>query len=283
MNEQIVTDDVSALLAQEAQAAREVVQETSRIKDDDRQAWTLTEAGTTFRVRALHWQDTTRHAAYQALRYQIFFQQLHWTVAVTADGREVDRYDQNAASPVRTHVVYVVREQQEVLLAGVRSCALRDWQDTMVMGELQAAGLFPDDVLSALRASWQPERLLEITRLCVQRHTPQNHLAHLAPRQLKIAQDLTYAGMYQAAEQTERSLVLAVVSAGYLRILQRMGFVVQVFYGHALDHQEGYALTIIDLAASISVMRAQNKVEQVNHLLLLCQNHQRIENMAETG
>lgn len=151
------------------------------------------------------------------------------------------------------------------------------------MREMQAAGLFPCGVLSALRANWQPERLLEITRLCVQRHTPHDHLARLTPQQLKVAQNLAYASMYQVAEQTGRSLALAVVSAGYLRLLQRMGFVVRICYGHALDRPTGYALTIIDLATSISVMRVQGKIEQVMTLLHLCQDHQWIKEMADTG
>lgn len=265
----------------DAQTTGEIMQEASQLTNNDKQAWTLAEAGATFRVRSLHWQDTARHAAYQDLRYQIFFQQLHWAVAVTSDGREVDRYDQSATVPVRTHTIYIVREQQEVLLAGVRTSAFRDWQDTMVMGEMQAAGLFPSSTLSAFRARWQPERLLEATRLCVQRHTPQDHLTHMTQHHLKVAQDLAYASLYQVAEQTGRSLLLAVVSAGYLRLLRRIGFVVQVCYAHSLDHPTGYALTVIDLATSILVMRAQGKVEQIARLLLLCQDRQWIEDMAE--
>ena len=230
--------------------------------------WTIAEQGARFRVRSLHRDDHEQHMSYQRLRAEIFGAQLRWQVVVTPDGREIDRYDQCDDPTIQAHTVSLVEGDEEHLVGGVRTFALCSWEASMVMQEFRVAGMFSDEVLGSLQEAYQAEKLLEVTRLCVQRRhcvTPTTALHR------QMAQDFTYATVYRVAEVTGRSLVLAVVSTGYRCLLQRMGFVIHVHATHEPGRKTGYTLTIIDLVASMHRMRATGKQEQAARLLSLCQ------------
>ncbi len=243
------------------------------------QAWTVAEQEQPFRVCLLA-RDDPRQMEYQRLRARIFGEQLHWNVVITDDGREVDRFDLHESQAMHAYTVYQLSEGEEDLLSGVRVCVLAAWEDSMVMQEFQAAGLFSPAVLAILRERSDGGTLLEITRLCVQRRRLHTHATRM---HLELAQHLAYAAVYHMAEQTGRSLVLAVVSAGYLRVLHHAGFVVQVCHAQQLSRKVGSALTIIDLPASIHAMRALGKHAQVARLLVLCQDARWVDNQRPSG
>lgn len=234
------------------------------------------------RVRRLDSQDTARQDAYQRLRATRFVSHLGWQIAVDAQGRERDQYDLRADPSIFVSGVYGVEgmgaasgagviQDAEVLLGGVRIFALRDWQDSMVTNEFASVGMLPDTALASLTRQYACQDLLEITRLCVQRGHWYPSAASASPRfPCAIARDLVYAAVYQVAEQTGRELALALVTTGYAQVMQRSHFVFREIMTHHPQVSSGYALTVIDLAATFQAIDAAGESARAERMTALC-------------
>jgi N-acyl-L-homoserine lactone synthetase len=222
------------------------------------------------RIRLISSHDTARHSEYQRLRTAIFVQQYGWELPVDDEGRERDQYDQQEDSSIRIYGVYGVHETIEYLLGGVRVFSLRTWENSMLFNEFRLRKMIPDAVLTNLETLQECSVLLELTRLCVQRsrwYTPPGVSTHFP---CVVARDLTYAAVYQVAAQTNRWKALALVSAAYFQVMRRSQFVFQELYTHNLHVKAGYALTIIDLKATIQAICEVGEFARAERMMTLC-------------
>lgn len=228
-------------------------------------------------VRRIAWHDSIRKRAYQVLRAETFVKRLGWNIPLTPDGREYDRYDQRTDEAIHIHGVYGRSSREtEYLLGGVRIFHLHSWDDSMVVNEFYDAGMIPGDVLQHLKDHYHPTEYLELTRLCLQ------HGRWYVPSELQdtafagfrcdVARDLIYASAYMQAEQTNRRSALALVDAGYLRVMKRSHFIFRQLYAQHIEKRQGYALMIIDLAATIRALRRAGANERAGRMMVLCQN-----------
>ncbi|GHO72467.1 hypothetical protein KSD_02380 [Ktedonobacter sp. SOSP1-85] len=222
-----------------------------------------------------------QHAAYQRLRHEAFIDRLGWDIPAT-DGREYDQYDLQESATILSFGVFGKKYRTEYFLGGVRVFALSSWDASMTMSEFRDAGMIPDPVLEKL-ASRPCADLIEITRLCVKRGShflpPAALLAEEAEGfNLAIARDLAYAAVYKVAEETGRYLALALVHSSYLQLMKRGKFIFEVLHAHNLsDRRQGYALTLIDLPATVRAIRAHGDRDRANRMLALCQDKKAFE------
>lgn len=136
--------------------------------------------------------------------------------------------------------------------------------------------MIPDTVVNTLMEQRNHTDLIEITRLCVQRGY--RFLPPASPTlkdgegfDLAIARDLTYAAVYKVAEETGRYLAVGLAHTSYLQLMKRGKFVFEVLYEQDLhDKRKGYALTLIDLPATVRSIRASGERDRANRMLALC-------------
>jgi len=225
-----------------------------------------------YSVKQMDRRNDGELAAYQRLRAAIFVDQLGWAVPVDARGREYDHYDIEDDPTVSVHGVFgytgsTMSRQPDVgraiehirrphFLGGVRIFTLRSWSNSMVMREFADAGMLPDAILYQLQRQYDCSDLLELTRLCVQRgrrYVPAgpHALAPIPGFDMTLARDLLYTAVFSMAASTGRTLALALVHAPYVKIMRRTHFVFDMLYAHELTCKQGYALTMIDLEASM--------------------------------
>lgn len=222
------------------------------------------------RIRQISLQDTTRQSEYQRLRTAIFIQQYGWELPMDNEGRERDRYDQQEDPSIRVYGVYGIHEETEYLLGGVRIFELHTWQDSMLFNEFHWGNMIPDDVLMKLETLHECSECLELTRFCTQRgswYTPPSGDARF---HCVVARDLTYAAVYQMAEQTNRWKALAVVNAAYFQVMRQSHFVFQELHTHNLRAKVGYAVVTIDLKATIHAIQAAGESARAERMLALC-------------
>lgn len=164
----------------------------------------------------------------------------------------------------------------ECLLGGVRIFQLRNWDDSMVVNEFHDAGMIPGRVLQLLEDRYDCCELLELTRFCVQRgrwYIPLHVRDKSFPGfHCAVAHDTTYASVYSFAEKTKRWSALALVDAGYLRVMKRSHFVFEEVYSQQRDAHQGYALTVIDLPATIRSIREAGESERAERMMTLCRS-----------
>lgn len=215
--------------------------------------------------------DLKRHSEYQKLRATTFIDQLKWDIPMDEEGRERDHYDQSKDPSISTHCVYGVQDGQEYLLGGVRIFELHSWQDSMTANEFRAVGMIPDDAIATLADHYDCQQVLELTRLCVQRRRWYAPTSISRRFNCTVARDLTYAAVYYMAEQTGRWKALALVDTGYLQVMQRSHFVFQCVYTQNLGNKSGYALTIIDLLATIQAICAAGETARAERMMWLCE------------
>lgn len=225
---------------------------------------------TAMRIRLLSSHDTTRHSEYQRLRTAIFVQQYGWELPVDNEGRESDQYDQHVDPSIRIYGIYGVHEAREYLLGGVRVFTLRTWENSMLFNEFRSRKMIPDAVLTNLETLQECSVLLELTRLCVQRGRWYTPPLVSTPFPCIVARDLTYAAVYQVAAQSNRWKALALVSTAYFQVMRRSHFVFQVLSTHNLHTKAGYALTIIDLKATIQAICEVGEVARAERMMALC-------------
>lgn len=225
-----------------------------------------------------------QHAAYQRLRHETFIERLGWDIP-TIDGREYDHYDLQGNATIHLFGVFGKKYRAEYLLGGVRVFSLSSWDASMTMSEFRDAGMIPDSVVSKL-AQRNHADLIEITRLCVKRgsrFTPPSPSMLLNAEEpegfdLAIARDLTYAAVYKVAEETGRTRALGLAHTSYLHLMKRGNFVFEVLHAHNLnDKRQGYALTLIDLPATVRAIRAAGGRDRANRMLALCQDKKAFE------
>jgi len=233
--------------------------------------------GQRYRIRQIDWPDSLRQSEYQRLRAEIFVKQLGWNIPVDLFGRERDRYDQKASPTISVYCVYGIDSMHmEHLLGGVRIFQLRDWDGSMVVNEFHDAGMIPGRVLQLLENRYDCGELLELTRLCVQRGhwyiPPHVHDKSFPGFRCAVARDLTYASVYSVAGRTQRWCALALVDAGYLRVMKRSHFVFEEVYSQQRETRQGYALTIIDLPATIRSIREVGESERAERMMALCRS-----------
>ncbi|QBD77015.1 hypothetical protein EPA93_13775 [Ktedonosporobacter rubrisoli] len=234
------------------------------------------EQGHRYCIRRIDWHDVSKQQEYQRLRAEIFVKRLGWTLLVDPEGCESDRYDQIDDETINIYGVYGIdHREREHLLAGVRIFQLRCWNDSMVVNEFAEAGMIPDPILTYLKDHYNCDDLLELTRLCVQRGR------WYCPSALQdssfscaVARDLIYALAYAQAEQTHQRYTIGIVHTGYLRVMKRSHFVFKELYTHHVDRRGGYALAVVDLAATIHAIRAAGEHERAGRMLALCHNTQ---------
>ena len=233
------------------------------------------EQGRRYGVHRLGWGDAERHDEYQRLRASIFVHQFGWNIPVNEKGRERDIYDQQKNASVSMHCVYGIgQDKAEHLLGGVRIFDLESWNDSMVMREFHDAGMIPGNVLQFLERQYNCRALLELTRLCVQRGrwypSPGTSDGNSPGFNCMVARDLTYAAVYAQAEQTGRWSALALVSSRYLQVMRRSHFIFREIYAQHTDKKSGYALTVINLMATIQAMRAAGEHTRADRMMALC-------------
>ena len=226
-------------------------------------------------LRQLHCSDFPRQREYQRLRAKIFVDQFGWQIPVDRAGCERDRYDELDENRVRISCVYGKRSWRgtECLLGGVRTLILRSWDDSMTTNEFHLAGMIPLNVIQSLKARYQENTILEITRLCLQRgriYDPQ--WTGYSPTQfhMGIARDLVYASVYELAEQTGRYLALGIADRYYLRVMRHSHFAFEELYTQIDGARGGYSLTMIDLSATIKAMMQSGAYDRVRRMLVLC-------------
>lgn len=269
---------MSALL-QGTPAATIIAQEQSR---DAYPSWTVETPTGAYRVRHVPWLDTMAHLQYQRLRGHVFVGQLGWDVALEMDGRDCDRYDVGGGNNIAVYTVCGLGpHDREHLLGGVRVFRLRDWDDSMLFHEFHDAKMVPRHVLDDLTDNFAPNQLLELTRLCVRGSRPNPQLDQgnaawnnslLRTFDLAVARDLVYSGAYAEADRHGRYHAIAIVDALYMRVMQRSHFVFRCLHADQIHTRNGYALVVIDLAATIQAIRSANQPDRADRMILFCQD-----------
>ncbi len=206
----------------------------------------------TYTVRHLSWTDDARQRAYQQLRARMLVDELGWSLPIDEQGRERDRYDREGLGRNGAYCVYGQMEDTEYLLAGIRIFQLGTWRDTMITQEFVDSELIPSSVVTHLYEHYPVEQLVEMNRICLLRGRRWSPPGTRASFDLFVARDLLYACAASIAEQTGRTLAIGIVHPGYLIAMQRGSFVIDVLYASHLDDlSRGYALVVVDIAATI--------------------------------
>jgi N-acyl-L-homoserine lactone synthetase len=210
--------------------------------------------------------------AYQQLRAEIFVKQLGWNIPVDADRCERDRYDQTMEQAVSIYGVTGVAEtQDECFLGGIRIFELHSWNESMIFNEFATAEMIPAWVFRLLEDEYHYSDVLELSRFCTFRnrsyYVSQTSSVRFNPM---VVRDLTYAAVFRLAEKTGRHLALALVDAHYCRVMKRSHFVFREIYSQQLETPQGYALTMIDLAATIQTIQAVGNGESAERMTVLC-------------
>jgi N-acyl-L-homoserine lactone synthetase len=244
------------------------------IKRDDtmHDAHNIAIEGQHYCIRHIPRHDSSMLRAYQQLRAEIFVKQLGWNIPVDADGCERDRYDQTTEQAVSIYgVTGITDTQDEYLLGGIRIFELHGWHESMIFNEFVTAEMIPAWTLQLLEDDYQYSNILELSRFCTFRgrsyHTPPTSGVRFSSI---VVRDLTYAAVYRLAENTGRCLALALVDPHYFRIIKRSHFVFREIYSQQLETPQGYALTMIDLVATIRAIQAIGNGERAERMTVLC-------------
>jgi len=232
--------------------------------------------------------DTVRMQEYQRLRADFFVKQFGWNLPLDAEGRERDQHDAKNDGTVSIYGVYgaCFTSPGEYLLAGLRIFHLRSWEDSMLMQEFHTAGMIPSSVLHTLKEQYEVTKVLELSRMCVQRgrrYIPIQFADHGFPGfDTASARDLVYACAYAIAEKEKRQMAVGIVHPLYLKAMQREQFTIKVLYSHQLHSRfQGYALVLVNLAQTIRSVRAAGAHAKAARMLALCQDKHWIDHCIE--
>lgn len=216
-------------------------------------------------VRHISWYDLERQDEYQRLRAETFVESLGWQIPVDSEGREQDHYDAEKSPEIRVYGVYGQDKQAEYLLGGVRLFSLWNWEDSMIMNEFRTLGMVHEGALRYL-LTLDCRDFMEITRLCVRRGRWYYPLKHSpCAFNCAVARDLTYAGAYALANETQRGKAVGIADLHYIQVMRRSHFVFT-----EISFARGVSLVIIDLWKTICAIEQAGDEARAKRMFALC-------------